>query len=57
MFIFLIAEGCEIIYVGTGRETSVDVELACTSNTGLKQTVAEYQAVECPRNNDDDDDG
>ena len=51
MFIFLIAEGCEIIFVPT-----VDVELACTSNTGLKQTVAEYQAVECPRNNDDDDD-
>ena len=67
MFIFLIAQGCELKYVpiltpiATGRETAVDerravrVELACTSNTGAKQTVAEYHAVQCPRNNEDED--
>jgi hypothetical protein len=63
LFIFLIAQGCELKYVeyitpiATGSKTSVRVELACTSNTGAKQTVAEYQAVECPRNNEDEDEG
>ena len=54
MFLFLIAEGCEIIYVGTGRETPADVALVCTSNTGVQQTVAEYEAIECSSNDDEE---
>ena len=57
--------------IPTGRETNVDennhlktgllaqpssgVELACTSNTGDKQTLAQYDVVQCPRNNQDED--
>ena len=50
MFVFKIAEGCEIIYVETARETPADVHLVCTSNTGVQQTVAKYEAVECSNN-------
>ena len=65
MFIFLIAAGCELKYVpiltpgaevGTGLLAEPSgVELACTSNTGDKQTLAQYDVVQCPRNNQDED--
>jgi hypothetical protein len=57
LFIFLIAGGCTLKYVpnlapiATGRETALGVELACTSNTGDKQTLAQYDVVQCPSNN------
>ena len=67
MFIFLIAKGCYLNYVpiltppaevGTGllAEPSSGVQLACTSITGESQIVAQYDAVQCPINVDEDKD-
>ena len=47
----MIADVCEIVYLGGGREKPDNVHLVCTSNTGVQQTMAIYESVECSSKN------